>query len=125
VEKIKKFEDLVAWQEAHALTLLIYHITDTFPSAEKYNLTSQLRRAVVSIESCGAEGFSRFHYKERLQFYYDARGSLGEVQSQMIDARDLKFVGLADYKSVVIQAQKTEVVLAGLIRSTRGLLSRK
>ena len=92
MNRIEKFEDLIAWQEAHRLTILIYEITAGFPQNEKFNLTSQVRRAVVSVESCIAEGFGRFHYKDRLNFYYDARGSLNEVFSQMITAKDLKFV---------------------------------
>lgn len=125
MDKIQKFEDLIAWKEAHALTLLIYEVTTKFPSSEKFNLTSQLRRAAVSIESCIAEGFSRYHYKERLNFYYDARGSLSEVRSQMADARDLKFVPPEDYHRVIARAEKTEIILAGLVRSTKSLSFRK
>ena len=91
-EKICRFTDLNAWKEAHKLTILIYKITSKFPRSELYGLTSQLRRAAVSIESCLAEGFCRFHYKERLNFYYDGRGSVGEVQSELIDAKDLEFL---------------------------------
>jgi len=123
--KIQKFEDLIAWQDAHKLTLMIYRLTVRFPLSEKFNLTSQLRRAGVSIESCIAEGFCRYHYKERLQFYYDARGSLGEVRSQIADARDLFFVTTEQYQTIINQAEKTEIVLAGLIRSTRSLSTHK
>ena len=116
--KIKKFTDLIAWQEAHKLTLLIYEVTKFFPAAENFNLTSQMRRAAVSIESCIAEGFCRFHYRERLQFYYDARGSLGEVTSQSITASELKFVNLTNNQRIMNQVEKTSVVLGGLIRET-------
>lgn len=116
--KIQKFTDLITWQEAHKLTLIIYEVTNTFPSSEKFNLTSQMRRAAVSDESCIAEGFCRFHYKERLQFYYDARGSLGELTSQTITAKDLKFMTPTNYQSIMAQIEKTGVVLGGLIRET-------
>lgn len=125
MDKIRKFEDLVAWQEAHKLTLMVYTITAKFPSLEKFNLTSQLRRAAVSAESCIAEGFCRFHYKERLQFYYDSRGSLGEIQSQMTDARDLKFVSSYDFQKVMDQSERTGVILGGLIRQTEKLSLRR
>ncbi|PIZ47875.1 diversity-generating retroelement protein bAvd family protein [Candidatus Woesebacteria bacterium CG_4_10_14_0_2_um_filter_39_14] len=87
-------------------------------------MTSQLRRAAVSIESCIAEGFCRFHFKDRLNFYYDARGSIGEVQSQMIDAKDLGFVSEEEFKQVFDQAEKVGVILGGLIRSTENLSKR-
>ena len=88
--KINKFTDLEVWKSAHNLTLGIYQITNSFPKSEVYGLTSQIRRAAVSVESCVAEGFSRYHYKDRLRFYYDARGSISEVQSQLITAKDLR-----------------------------------
>lgn len=121
---ISGFTDLKAWQEAHKLTLLVYQVTDRFPKSELYGLTSQLRRAVVSVESCVAEGFCRFHYKDRLNFYSEARGSLGEVESQIIDARDLKFIWDDDFKLIWEQAEKVSVVLGGLIRSPQALSKR-
>ena len=121
---ISEFTDLKAWQEAHKLTLLVYQVTDRFPKSELYGLTLQLRRAVISVESCVAEGFCRFHYKDRLNFYYEARGSLGEVESQILDARDLKFIRDDDFKLIWEQAEKVSVVLGGLIRSPQALSKR-
>ena len=121
---ISGFTDLKAWQEAHKLTLLVYQVTDRFPKSELYGLTLQLRRAVVSVESCVAEGFCRFHYKDRLNFYYEARGSLGEVESQILDARDLKFIRDDDFKLIWEQTEKVSIVLGGLIRSTQALSKR-
>jgi len=68
VTSLNKFTDLKVWKEAHKLTLLIYEITQKFPRTEIYGLTNQLRRAAVSIKSCIAEGYNRFHYKDRLNF---------------------------------------------------------
>lgn len=124
MQRINKFTDLEAWKEAHNLVLLIYKVTEGFPKAEIYGLTSQLRRAAVSIESCIAEGFCRYHYKDRLNFYYDARGSVGEVQSQTITAKDLKFISKEDFEKVFTQAEKVGVILGGLIRSTENLSKR-
>jgi four helix bundle protein len=121
---IIKFTDLDVWQEAHKLTLFIYKITNKFPKTERYGLISQLRRAAVSVEACIAEGFSRFHYKDRLNFYYDARGSLGEVESEIIDAKDLEFITKDDFKTIAIQIETTGKILGGLIRSTEKLSGR-
>lgn len=68
--------------------------------------------------------FCRYHYRDRLNFYYDARGSIGEVQSQTITARDLQFMSEEDFEKVFAQAEKVGVILGGLIRSTEDL-SRK
>lgn len=122
--KISKFTDLAAWREAHKLTLLVYKFTQSFPKSELYGLVSQLRRAAVSIESCIAEGFSRYHYKDRLNFYYDARGSVGEVQSEILDAKDLKFAKELELREIFDQAEKVGVILGGLIRSTEKLSKR-
>ncbi len=122
--RIQKFTDLQAWQEAHKLTLLIYQITHKFPKEEIYGLCSQLRRAAVSTESCIAEGFSRYHYKDRLNFYYDARGPIAEIQSQSITSKDLKFIAKNDFENISNQVDKVSVILGGLIRSTVSL-SRK
>lgn len=109
---------MIVWQEAHKLVLLIYSITKLFPASEKYNLTSQMRRAAISQESCIAEGFCRYHYKERLNFYYDARGSLGELLSQAISAKDLTFLSNDKFNKIVVQIEVTSMVLGGLIRET-------
>lgn len=122
---IGKFTDLIAWQEAHKLTILTYKCTGTFPKSETFGLTSQLNRAGVSIESCIAEGFSRFHYKDRLTFYYDARGSIAEHQSQSITALDLGYLTKEQFDRLWSQSEKTAVILGGLIRSTQALTKRK
>jgi four helix bundle protein len=118
---INKFTDLEAWKEAHKLTLLVYEVTAKFPKSELYGLVSQLRRAAVSVESCIAEGFCRYHYKDRLNFYYDARGSAGEVQSEIVDARDLSLAAEDNFQKIFNQAEKVGVILGGLIRSTEKL----
>ena len=122
---IQKFTDLEAWKEAHSLTLVIYKDTNTFPGSELYSIISQLRRAAVSIESCIVEGFSRFHYKDRLNFYYDARGSLSEVQTQIIISKDLGYLAEQRFKEIMKQTEKVGLILGGLIRSTYNLSQKK
>jgi len=119
--KIAKFSDLDAWQEAHILVDLVYKLTDKFPRSEVYGLTSQLRRAVVSITANIAEGFSRFHYKDRLRFYYDARGSLSEVQSELLDALKVGLINQFALGRVWPQTERVHLLLGGLIRKTDSL----
>lgn len=67
-EKIEKFYDLVAWQEAHKLVLWVYKVTDSFPKSELFGLVSQMRRAVSSITANIAEGFSRYYFNDKIRF---------------------------------------------------------
>lgn len=91
-KKIKSFTDLQAWQEAHKLVLLVYQLTDVFPSDQKFGLVNQMQRAAVSVSSNIAEGFSRQSLLEKKQFYYQSLGSLTELQNQLLIARDLKYL---------------------------------
>ena len=91
---IKTFTDLIVWQKGHALVLEIYKITSFFPKEELYGLTSQIKRAIISVTSNIAEGFVRYSKKEKVQFYYVSLGSITEVQNHLIIARDLHFITL-------------------------------
>ena len=79
------FSEMPVWQAAHKLVLLVYRLTGAFPRKE-YALTSQIRRAAVSISSNIAEGYGRQHSRDKAQFYYNARGSLCEVEDQSLIA---------------------------------------
>ncbi len=114
-----------AWQEAHRLTLLIYKTTKIFPKDETFGLISQIRRAVISIESNIAEGFARFHYKDRLNFYFQARGSVSEVESQSITSKDLGYLKEVEFKELFNQSEKVGMILSGLIRSTENLSKKR
>lgn len=121
---IRNFTDLEAWKEAHKLTLIVYKHMRSFPKEEVFGLVSQLRRASISVESCIAEGFARFHYKDRVQFYMQSRGSVAEVESQSITSRDLNYLSGKVFKEIFDQAEKTAIILGGLIRSTKNLSSK-
>jgi four helix bundle protein len=86
------FEDLRAFQRAMDLMVDVYKATETFPKQELYGLTSQLRRAACSIVSNIAEGQGRITYGERRQMFSHARGSLFEVQAQVIASQRLNFL---------------------------------
>ena len=88
---IASFKDLIVWQRAVELSLVIYKLTAGFPAAEQFGLTNQLRRASVSIASNIAEGFGRSTRGENLQSLGYARGSNCEVQTQLIIAGGLGF----------------------------------
>ena len=75
-KQIKEFTDLIVWQKGHKLVLTVYLVTKKFPREELFGLSSQMRRAGVSITSNIAEGFGRKGFKEKIQFYYLAKGSL-------------------------------------------------
>jgi len=83
--------------------LLVCRITKKFPKEELFSLTNQIRRAAVSITSSIAEGFARQGYKEKLQFYYMALGSLTEVQNQLLIAKDLRYLNQEVFDELVKQ----------------------
>lgn len=90
---VRSFRELVVWQRSVELTLAVYELTKTFPKDEMFGLSSQLRRAAVSIPSNVAEGQGRGSRGEFLQFLGIARGSVFEVQTQLLIARRLGYVG--------------------------------
>ena len=115
---IQDFYDLEAWKEAHKSVLLVYKLFSKYPKEERYGIVDQLRRAVTSITANIAEGFGRFTYKDRVHFYYQARGSVKEIQDFLLTSRDLKIISKEDLNVVWKQIKKTEMILNGLIRST-------
>lgn len=117
--KITSFSDLDAWQQAHALAVATYKATKNFPVSEQFGLTSQLRRAVVSIGSNIAEGFARQSLREKKQFYSVARGSIVESQSQLLLARDIGYLSDEEHKALSSKAVRVHKLLNGLISSLR------
>ncbi len=119
VKKIQAFSDLLAWQRGHELVLGVYKATKLFPKVEQYGLTSQLTRAVVSITSNIAEGFSRSSAADKAHFYVMAQGSLTEVQNQLIIARDLAYLENVLFVELEDVSVLTHKLLTGLIKKTR------
>ena len=112
-----------AWQEGHKLVLTVYKITKCFPKEERYALADQMRRAVVSITSNIAEGFSRQSYKEKLQFYSIALGSLTEIQNQLYIAKDIGYILPKDFLDMLEQSIKVHKITNGLIKFSRGKIT--
>ncbi|HLC43768.1 MAG TPA: four helix bundle protein [Patescibacteria group bacterium] len=118
-EKIRSFTDLNAWKEGHKLVLVVYETTKKFPKEELFGLTNQLRRCVVSITSNLAEGFSRQSYKEKVQFYSIAQGSVTEAQNQLLIARDIGFIDNKSFQKVANQSVVVHKLISGLIKKSK------
>ena len=95
----KTFEDVEVWQKAHAWVLNIYRLTENFPKHELFGLTSQLRRAAVSVPANLAEGFKKASLAEKLRFYNIAQGSLEECRYYLILTRDLNYGDVSRLKT--------------------------
>ena len=120
--KIKDFTDLETWRKAHELALEIYKITQKFPKSEAFGLISQIQRAVVSITSNIAEGFGRQTLREKVQFYYQAQGSLTEVKNQLILSRDLHYISVEEFDRIMVTLITSHKLLQGLLRKTKSFL---
>ena len=94
---IKSYKDLIVWQKAFQLTKIIYKLTRSFPKAEIYGLTSQMQRCAVSIVSNIAEGYSRRHRQEYLQFLRMAFGSGAELETQLLLAKELTLINNSEF----------------------------
>ena len=117
--KIKSFSDLNAWQEAYRLTILIYRITENFPQKEVFGLISQLRRAAVSVASNIAEGFSRETNKDKKHFYITSKGSVIEIQNQLLISRGIGYLDEKSFQKVAKQTIMVHKLINGLINKVK------
>jgi four helix bundle protein len=115
----RSYRELVAWQKAMKFVTEIYAVTQRFPGEERYGLTNQLRRASVSVPSNIAEGQARFSPREFHHFLSQARGSLVEIETQLLIARDLKYLQPAKADNLLATADELGRVLNGLIASIK------
>lgn len=116
-KKITNFTDLNAWKEAHKLVILVYKIVRDFPKSETFILVPQILRAVISISSNIAEGFSRRTRKEKVQFYSTSLGSLTEVQNQLIISRDIGYIDKDNFDKIYYLTITIHKLINGLIKS--------
>jgi len=98
---MRKYETLKFWQKTHKLTLFIYKITSTFPRDELYGLTSQLRRASISIGSNIAEGSAKNSRLDYFRFMNISLGSLSEIEYQLLIAKDLNYISSEIYQETI------------------------
>ena len=114
--KIEKFEDLDVWQNAISLSVDVY---SKFQNCKDYSLKDQICRASVSIPSNIAEGFERQYNKEFIQYLFIAKGSAGEVRTQLLIACKLGFLGETDYQFLLENTRKISAQLYNLIKTRK------
>lgn len=121
LSKIECFEDLIAWQKARDLTRAIYQVTQQGAFAKDLGLARQIQRAAVSTMSNVAEGFERSGRREFHQFLSTAKGSCGEVRSQLYVAFDIGYLVKDDFQRLLAQAEEVGRVVGGLRASVEKL----
>lgn len=113
------FKKLTVWRRSYELTLAVYRVTAQFPVAERYALTSQIRRAAISVPSNISEGCARRRDRELMHFLNIARGSIGEVECQLLLARDLGYLSTVQWEELNGPTEEISRMIGGLISSLR------
>ena len=113
------FEKLDVWQKSRVLAIEIYTVTKSFPADEKFGLTSQIRRATISISSNIAEGSTRLSTRDKSRFYEIAYGSLIEVLNQLIISQDLQYLIPDDFSRLKAQIDEISRMLLALHKSAK------
>ncbi len=116
MNEIKTHKDLILWQKSISFVTSIYSATALFPKNEIYGLTSQIRRAAVSIPSNIAEGYARHSKKELLQFLYIALGSISELDTQLLISKNLDYINTEDYENLNQELIELSKIATSLIR---------
>ena len=117
----KQFEDIVIWQKGRELVKLVYGLTRKGDFSRDFGLRDQIQRAAVSVPSNIAEGFERDGNKEFVKHLYIAKGSAGEVQSQLYNARDLSYITEDEFHAIYEFARSISSGIVGLIRALSGV----
>src|SRR5580698_10667858 len=115
----ESFRDLLVWQRSVQMTLAIYRCTSEFPDSERFGLTSQLRRASVSVASNIADGYGRSTRGEYVQFLGHARGSNSEVETQLVIAKALGFGSQQALRTSEELCKVVGIMLGALMKSLR------
>jgi four helix bundle protein len=116
---LKTFQDLHAWQASRKLYLIVFQLTKTFPKEENYVSVAQMRRAALSVSSNLAEGFGRLSAADKLHFYVMVRGSLTELQNQIILMHDVGLISDKNRQIALEQAEITHKLVVGLTKVTQ------
>jgi four helix bundle protein len=118
---IRNYKDLIAWQKARALAKDVYLVARKYPKEEMYGLAQQTQRAAVSVPSNIAEGYGRASLGDYVRFLNTARGSLFELETQLLIAEDLGYVPPGEASAIQLKVAECARLLQGLITSlTRG-----
>lgn len=97
---MRNHKDLIVWQKSMGLVKKLYQVTQSFPTEEVYGITSQMRRAAISIPSNIAEGYGRGHDKEIIHFLYISLGSASELETQLIISNDIHYLPDNSYQEL-------------------------
>ena len=116
---MQDYRKLLVWEKAHQYVLAIYGLTSKFPDAERYGLTSQIKRAVVSIPANIAEGCGRETTAELKRFLYIAMGSGSEVDYYLLLAHDLKWIDAAEYQRLTSELNGIRRMLNNFIQKLK------
>ena len=114
---LKNYKELKVWQKSYELCLEVYRITANFPREERYGLTSQIRRSVVSIPSNIAEGYGRKTTLDYIRMLYISYGSICELETQILLARDLDLIKKGELGTLQKDIAEIERMLKALIKS--------
>ena len=113
------YRKLNVWQKAHGLAMQIYSVTKSFPKEEVFGVTSQMRRAALSVPANIVEGYARSSQKEKLQFYSIARGSLTELEYFIDFSTDFGYLSDKQYKELKASRDEVGRLLHGFIKSLK------
>lgn len=113
-KKVESYQDLLVWQKAMDLVVECYRLTQRFPANELYGLTSQIRRAAVSVPANIAEGFGRWHSKDFVRFLLNANGSLKEVETHLLISERLNFLQRPEMQKAMGLSEELGRMLAAL-----------
>jgi four helix bundle protein len=115
VGEISPYRDLDVWKQSRLLVKNVYQLNKSFPKEEQFGLTNQVRRAAISVPSNIAEGSGRNHSKDSIQFFFIARGSLYEIETQLIIAFDLEYISDSQLNEVLEHIARCKKLLNGFI----------
>jgi len=118
-DRTKNFQDLIVWQKAHQFVLSVYKMTKDFPKDEMYGLTSQFRRAAVSIAANIAEGFRKNGKLDKLRFFNIAQGSLEECRYYLLLTRDLEYADASSLFRLIEEVSKILNSYSGKIKLSK------
>ena len=113
-KKVESYQDLLVWQKAMDLVVECYRLTQKFPANELYGLTSQIRRAAVSVPANIAEGFGRWHSKDFVRFLLNANGSLKEVETHLLISERLNLLHRSEMQKAMGLGEELGRMLAAL-----------
>jgi four helix bundle protein len=122
-DQLADFTQLRVWQAARAIAVDSYRLTNGFPAAERFGITSQIRRAAVSIAANIAESTGRFSFADQARFLQMAKGSVKELRCELIIARDLGFMPALDQGDLERRLDQIDRMLSAMLRHLRSTIS--